>query len=56
VTDHCRLYHSTNLRPVIDLGLMPIAHRLRHGQDEQEERYPFEVLACGECGLPQIVV
>jgi SAM-dependent methyltransferase len=55
VTDHCRLCHSTNLRPVIDLGQMPIAHRLRHSRDEQDDRYPFEVLACGECGLPQIV-
>jgi hypothetical protein len=55
MTDHCRLCHSTNLRPVIDLGQMPIAHRLRHSRDEQDERYPFEVFACGECGLPQIV-
>ena len=55
MTDHCRLCHSTDLRPVIDLGQMPIAHRLRHSRNEQEERYPFEVLACGDCGLPQIV-
>ena len=55
MTDHCRLCHSTNLRPVIDLGQMPIAHRLRHSRDEQDERYPFEVFACAECGLPQIV-
>ena len=34
---------------------MPIAHRLRRSRDEQEERFPFEVLACGDCGLPQIV-
>ncbi|WP_082529092.1 MULTISPECIES: hypothetical protein [Bradyrhizobium] len=38
MTDQCRLCHSINLRPVIDLGLMPIAHRLRHGQDEQQEQ------------------
>jgi SAM-dependent methyltransferase len=34
---------------------MPIAHRLLRSKNEQEERFPFEVLACGNCGLPQIV-
>lgn len=34
---------------------MPIAHRLLRSKDEDEERFPFEVLACGACGLPQIV-
>jgi SAM-dependent methyltransferase len=55
VTDHCRLCHSNDLRPVIDLGEMPIAHRLLRNRDEPEERFPFEVWACGDCGLPQIV-
>jgi SAM-dependent methyltransferase len=55
VTDNCRLCHSTDLRPVIDLGGMPIAHRLLRTRDEPEERFPFSVLACGHCGLPQIV-
>ncbi len=40
---------------VIDLRDMPIAHRLLHRKDEEEERFPFEVLACTSCGLPQIV-
>ena len=53
--DKCRLCHSTDLRPVINLGNMPIAHRLLHAKGEQEERFPFEVFACGSCGLPQIV-
>jgi SAM-dependent methyltransferase len=55
MTSNCRLCHSTDLRPVIDLGQMPIAHRLLRSKDAQEERFPFEVLACGNCGLPQIV-
>ncbi|WP_407122898.1 class I SAM-dependent methyltransferase [Bradyrhizobium sp. STM 3561] len=55
VSKNCRLCHANDLRPVIDLGLMPIAHRLLHSRDEREERFPFEVLACGACGLPQIV-
>jgi SAM-dependent methyltransferase len=55
MTSNCRLCHSTDLRQVIDLGQMPIAHRLLRSRNEQEERFPFEVLACGNCGLPQIV-
>lgn len=51
----CRLCHSTDLRAVIDLGDMPIAHRLLRTRDEPEERFPFEVFACAHCGLPQIV-
>ena len=48
MTDHCRLCHSTNLRAVIDLGQMPIAHRLRRSRNEQEERYPRPLfLICG---------
>lgn len=34
---------------------MPIAHRLLRTRDQQEERFPFEVLGCASCGLPQIV-
>jgi SAM-dependent methyltransferase len=34
---------------------MPIAHRLLRSRDEAEERFPFEVWACADCGLPQIV-
>ena len=55
MTDHCRLCHSNDLRRIIDLGEMPIAHRLLRNRDEPEERFPFEVWACGDCGLPQIV-
>jgi len=55
MSSNCRLCHSTDLRPVIDLGPMPIAHRLLRSRNEREELFPFEVLACGNCGLPQIV-
>jgi SAM-dependent methyltransferase len=54
VSAHCRLCHSTKLRALIDLGAMPIAHRLLHRRDEPEERFPLQVFACGDCGLPQI--
>ena len=51
---HCRLCHADRLRPVIDLGAMPIAHRMLRKQDESEELFPFAVLVCESCGLQQI--
>jgi SAM-dependent methyltransferase len=51
---HCRLCHADRLRPVIDLGAMPIAHRMLREHDESEERFPFAVTVCEACGLPQI--
>lgn len=50
----CRLCHADRLRPVIDLGAMPIAHRMLRKQDENEEHFPFAVAVCDACGLPQI--
>lgn len=51
---HCRLCHADRLRPVIDLGAMPIAHRMLNKPDQTEERFPFAVTVCEVCGLPQI--
>ena len=51
----CRLCRSDRLRPVIDLGPMPIAHRMLRRRDESEERFPFAMKVCEACGLPQIV-
>lgn len=39
---------------MIDLGAMPIAHRMLRKRDEKEERFPFSVTVCEACGLPQI--
>jgi len=50
----CRLCHQDALTPVIDLGQMPIAHRLLKTKGEREELFPFAVAACRACGLPQI--
>ena len=51
---HCRLCHADRLRPVIDLGAMPIAHRMLKTHDQSEERFPFAVTVCEACGLQQI--
>jgi SAM-dependent methyltransferase len=50
----CRLCHSERLAAVIDLGNMPIAHRMLQARDQQEERFPFAVKVCEACGLAQI--
>jgi len=50
----CRLCTSKNLTDVIDLGEMPIAHRMRKQQDETEQRYPQRYALCRDCGLMQI--
>lgn len=50
----CRLCRADRLQPVIDLGPMPIAHRMLRRKDESEELFPFAVMVCEACGLPQI--
>lgn len=51
----CRLCGGTGLSELIDLGDMPIAHRLKAAADEAEETFPFAVHFCDGCGLSQIV-
>lgn len=50
----CRLCSSKKLTDAIDLGAMPIAHRMRKQQDETDQRYPFRNVVCRDCGLMQI--
>ena len=50
----CRLCSSKNLGDAIDLGSLPIAHRMRHRRDETEQRYPMRNVLCRDCGLMQI--
>lgn len=50
----CRLCGSGDLAPALDLGPMPIAHRMRARKDETEKRYPFREVLCRACGLVQI--
>jgi 2-polyprenyl-3-methyl-5-hydroxy-6-metoxy-1,4-benzoquinol methylase len=50
----CRLCGSKDLAPAIDLGAMPIAHRMRSRRDETDRRYPFREVLCRGCGVVQI--
>jgi 2-polyprenyl-3-methyl-5-hydroxy-6-metoxy-1,4-benzoquinol methylase len=54
VTKNCRLCGSEKLQTLIDLGHMPIAHRLAVTAEEETPLYPFSVSFCSGCGLPQI--
>ena len=51
---NCRLCGSTDIAPALDLGSMPIAHRMRTRKDETEKRYAFREVLCRACGLVQI--
>ncbi len=42
------------MQTLIDLGPMPIAHRLAVTAEEETPLYPFSVSFCSGCGLPQI--
>jgi 2-polyprenyl-3-methyl-5-hydroxy-6-metoxy-1,4-benzoquinol methylase len=54
VTKNCRLCGSGKLQPLVDLGPMPIAHRLGVRADEEMPLYPLSVFFCSGCGLSQI--
>jgi len=52
----CRSCSLQGLRPVLDLGMMPLADRLVDPRGEEEEpRYPLEVAFCPSCSLVQIL-
>ena len=51
----CRLCGSDRLDRVLDLGAMPIAHRLLDRANASEERFPFSIWSCERCGFAQIL-
>jgi len=55
-TCSCRSCGSAHLHPVIDLGMQPLANRLLSSgqQSAIEQKFPLEVLVCGDCWLMQI--
>ncbi len=55
---HCRCCGSENLTMYLDLGMMPLANNLcdTYEQAVNAERYPLQVLFCGECSLSQLSV
>ncbi len=50
----CRVCRSTDVAPLLDLGRMPIAHRLLETSDAAEETFPFALSVCRWCGLMQV--
>lgn len=50
----CRICGSRKLEPIIDFGLIPVAHRLRRAIAEPDPRYPVCFHLCGQCELLQI--
>ncbi|WP_199231926.1 MULTISPECIES: class I SAM-dependent methyltransferase [unclassified Azospirillum] len=54
--DQCRSCSASDLHPVLNLGLMPVADRLV-GEAEfgsPEQTFPLNVVFCPQCGLMQI--
>jgi SAM-dependent methyltransferase len=51
----CRICDSTNLVPVLDLGLQPWANNfLRETECGQEPKYPLALVYCQECACVQL--
>jgi SAM-dependent methyltransferase len=53
---HCRSCGSTSGRPVLDLGLQPLANNLPRPEDlsRPEPRFPLRVAVCDSCWMLQI--
>lgn len=52
----CRLCRSNESTPVIDLGLIPIAHQFSDTQTESlaRKKYPMSLEVCPQCGMAQL--
>jgi len=50
----CRACGSNRLEPVLSLGDMPLANALLDDVDDEDARYPLEVVHCAKCNLVQI--
>jgi SAM-dependent methyltransferase len=53
-TPGCCICGSRHLETVLDLGAMPVAHRLLSARREAEECFPFVLDVCPGCGVAQI--
>lgn len=54
MTPVCRICSSTELMEILDLGPMPIAHRLLESPGEEEFIHPLSLHFCPRCGFAQI--
>lgn len=52
----CRACKGTNLHPVFDLGVQPMANNFIATGEEREGWAPLRILLCGDCTLAQISV
>lgn len=52
----CRVCGNDNLKPYLDLGLMPLSNNLMDSPDEIAPRYPLKVTLCEVCGLSQLSI
>jgi len=52
----CRICDSTDLYKYLDLGMMPLVNQLEDTKEKalSVDRFPLEVLFCGNCGLSQL--
>jgi SAM-dependent methyltransferase len=56
---NCRVCNSTDLQIYLDLGLLPLSNNLANNARTDPihyEKYPLQVLLCGECGLSQLSI
>jgi SAM-dependent methyltransferase len=55
VVQRCRSCGSSDLAPVLDLGVQPLANAYREPDDvSKEARYPLALLRCRACSLVQL--
>lgn len=52
----CRVCGNEDLKPYLDLGLMPLSNNLMSDPGEIAPRYPLKVLLCEVCGLSQLSI
>lgn len=52
----CRICDSTDLRPVFDLGVQPLANDFQKPGESRQGHYPLKVLFCPKCSLSQLSV
>ena len=50
----CRACQSTDLKPVFDLGVQPLANDHKKPGEPCQGFYPLAVNLCGQCGLAQL--
>jgi nucleoside-diphosphate-sugar epimerase/SAM-dependent methyltransferase/quercetin dioxygenase-like cupin family protein len=54
----CRASNSGNLKPVISLGMSPLANNLLNSEDDEDKLYPLEMMYCPDshnCQLSYVV-